>query len=173
MVIYPNAYFNKVEEITIEFLQKNKIKSLILDIDNTLIDYNRNLSKSVEKWAKDLKGQGTKLYILSNTNQKGKVEEVANKLGIPYKYFAKKPLKFGFLKVQKELNEKPENIGVVGDQIFTDVLGANRCNMFPILVNPIEEKDIIITIIKRPIEKIIKNAYIKKMTKSGFQKKNK
>ena len=67
-MIYPNAYFNKVEEITIEFLQKNKIKALILDIDNTLIDYNRNMSESVKKWAKDLKGQGTKLYILSNTN---------------------------------------------------------------------------------------------------------
>ena len=166
MVIYPNAYFNKVEEITIEFLQKNKIKSLILDIDNTLIDYNRNLSKSVEKWAKDLKGQGTKLYILSNTNQKGKVEEVANKLGIPYKYFAKKPLKFGFLKVQKELNEKPENIGVVGDQIFTDVIGGNRCNMFTILVDPILKKDYWYTAWKRPIENKIKNNYKAKEEKN-------
>lgn len=165
MVIYPNAYFNKVEEITIEFLQKNKIKSLILDIDNTLIDYNRNLSKSVEKWAKDLKGQGTKLYILSNTNQKGKVEEVANKLGISYKYFAKKPLKFGFLKVQKELNEKPENIGVVGDQIFTDVIGGNRCNMFTILVDPILKKDYWYTALKRPIENRIKKRYQMKQTK--------
>ena len=48
-MIYPNAYFNKVEEITIEFLKKNKIKALILDIDNTLIDYSQNMTKSVEK----------------------------------------------------------------------------------------------------------------------------
>ena len=67
MFIYPNAYFNKVENITIEFLKKNEIKALILDMDNTLIDYEENLSRSVEMWAKDLKGQGIKLYILSNT----------------------------------------------------------------------------------------------------------
>ena len=51
MFIYPNAYFNKVENITIEFLKKNEIKALILDMDNTLIDYEENLSRSVEMWA--------------------------------------------------------------------------------------------------------------------------
>ena len=65
-MIYPNEYFDKIDKITIEYLQKNKIKALILDIDNTLIDYSQNMTKSVEKWAKDLKGQGVKLYILSN-----------------------------------------------------------------------------------------------------------
>ena len=49
MLIYPNSYFKKVEEITIEFLQKNKIKALILDMDNTLIDYKKNITKEVEK----------------------------------------------------------------------------------------------------------------------------
>ena len=43
MFIYPNEYFNKVEEITIEFLKKNKIKALILDVDNTLINYEKRL----------------------------------------------------------------------------------------------------------------------------------
>lgn len=122
MIFYPKAYFNKVEEITIEFLQKNKIKALILDVDNTLIDYKENLSKNVENWAKELRGQGIKLYILSNTNKKEKVEKVANKLQIPYICFAKKPLKSGFLKIEKELKEKPQNIAVVGDQIFTDII---------------------------------------------------
>ena len=52
MFIYPNEYLNRVEDINIEFLQRNKIKALILDIDNTLIDYNNNLSDNVIKWAK-------------------------------------------------------------------------------------------------------------------------
>ena len=89
MLLYPNIYLNKVEDITIEFLQKNKLKVLILDVDNTLIDYNKNLSYDVIKWAKDLKGQGVKLYILSNTNHKEKVENVAKALEIPYKNLAK------------------------------------------------------------------------------------
>lgn len=161
MFLYPNAYFHKVEEITIEFLQKNKIKALILDVDNTLIDYHKNLSKEVKKWTRDLKGQGTKLYILSNTNQKEKVEKVAKQLELPYQYFAKKPLKSGFLKVQKMLKEKPENIGVVGDQIFTDIIGGNRCKMFTILVDPINEKDFWYTAWKRPMENRIKMKYQK------------
>ena len=84
---------------------------------------------------------------------------VADKLGTQYDYFAKKPLKMGFKKVQKILQEKPENIATVGDQIFTDVIGGNRCKMFTILVEPIAEKDILITRLKRPIENAIKKAH--------------
>ena len=72
--VYPKAYFDKIEKITIEFIQKNHLKALILDMDNTLINYKKEMPENIEKWAKDLKGQGTKLYILSNTNKKTKVK---------------------------------------------------------------------------------------------------
>lgn len=165
MNLYPNEYLSKVEKITIELLQKNKIKALILDVDNTLIDYEKNLSEKVIKWAKELKGQGTKLYILSNTNQKEKVEKVAKTLDIPYKNLAKKPFKSGFLAVQKILKEKSENIAVVGDQIFTDIIGGNRCEMFTILVDPIDKKDYWYTAWKRPLENKIKEKYKKQRRK--------
>ena len=154
--LYPNFYYKKVEEITIETLIKNKIKLLILDVDNTLIDYYKNLSEEVKQWAKEMKGQGIKLYILSNTNNKEKVEKVAQTLEIPYKHFAMKPLKRGFKYIQKETNIKPENIAVVGDQIFTDVIGGNLCKMYTILVDAIEEKDFWYTAWKRPIENKLK-----------------
>lgn len=163
----PNIYLKKVEDITIEMLIKNKIKLLILDIDNTLIDYYKNLSEEVVNWAKEMKGQGIKLYILSNTNNEEKVKKVAEKLGIQYKHFAMKPLKRGFKYVQKETNIKPENIAVVGDQIFTDVLGGNRSQMFTILVDPIDDKkDYWYTAWKRPIENKIKNKYKTKEEKN-------
>ena len=161
MILYPNEYFNNVREINIDFLKKNEIKALILDVDNTLIDYDKNLDKATIEWAENLKKEGIKLYILSNSNKKEKVKTVAEKLKIGYEYFGKKPLKIGFKKVQEKLQEKPENIGVVGDQIFTDVIGGNRCKMFTILVDPIAEKDIWITLIKRPIENMIKEKYKK------------
>ena len=157
MLLYPNTYLKKVEDINIEFLQKNKLKALILDLDNTLIDYNKNLSDSIIQWAKELKGQGVRLYILTNTNNKQKVKDVSEKLDIPYEIFAKKPLKKGFLKIQKILNIKPENIAVVGEQIFTDIIGGNRCNMYTILVDPICDKDYWYTAWKRPIENKIKS----------------
>ena len=159
MILYPKAMFNKVSDITTEFLKQNNIKALILDVDNTLIDISENLSEQTKKWAEAVKKENIKLYILSNSNKKEKVKKVAEKLGIPYEYFGKKPLKSGFLKVQKILKEEPQNIGVIGDQIFTDIIGGNRCKMFTILVKPIKEKEMIITKWKRTIEEKIKKHY--------------
>jgi hypothetical protein len=165
MILYPKAYFKSVKEIKMEFLKENQINALILDVDNTLIDYDKNLEEDTKKWVEELKNKGIKLYILSNSNKKEKVENVAKELNLQYEYFAKKPLKSGFIKVQKKLQESPENIGIVGDQIFTDVIGGNRCKMFTILVEPIAEKDIWITMLKRPIENAIKNRYKKTIEK--------
>lgn len=159
MILYPKAMFNKVSDITTEFLKQNNIKALILDVDNTLIDISENLSEQTKKWVEAVKKENIKLYILSNSNKKEKVKKVAEKLGIPYEYFGKKPLKSGFLKVQKILKEEPQNIGVIGDQIFTDIIGGNRCKMFTILVEPIKEKEMLITKWKRPIEEKIKKHY--------------
>lgn len=157
MKIYPDAYLKRVEDISIEFLNKHKIKALLLDVDNTLVDYTKKMTDSVRKWAKDLKGQGVKLYILSNTNDRTKIENISKELGIKYHGFAMKPLKKGYKKAQKDLGEKSENIAIVGDQIFTDIIGGNRCHMFTILVDPINEKDFWYTLWKRPIEKRIKS----------------
>ena len=142
MNLYPNLLLNKVEEITLDILKKNKINALILDVDNTLIDYKKNLSNNVVEWAKNLKANGIKLYILS-----------------------KKTFKKVFLKVQSILKEEPSNIAVVGDQIFTDIIGGNRCNMFTILVEPIDRKEFWYTKWKRPIEDKIKNKYKNELTK--------
>ena len=71
MILYPNVHLKSVLEITIEFLHKNQINALILDVDNTLIDYDKNLQLEIIEWAKNLKANNIKLYILSNTNKKG------------------------------------------------------------------------------------------------------
>lgn len=161
MLFYPKHYLKNITEIDIELLKKDNIKGLILDVDNTLIDYERNLIEGLEEWYMNIKANDIKCCILSNSHKKEKVKKVAEKLDIPYIFFGKKPLKSGFKKAAKILDLKRENIAVVGDQIFTDVLGANRCKMIPILVKPISEKDIIVTVIKRPIEKYIINKYLK------------
>ena len=165
MNLYPKIYLNNVKEITYELLQENNIKGLILDVDNTLIDYYKNMPEGVEQWCKDLQKRNIKFCIASNSNKREKIKGVSEKLGIPYVFFAKKPLKMGLNKAKNIMGLKSEEVAVVGDQIFTDVLGANRCKMFSILVEPIKEKDILITIIKRPIENFIKNKYKKNDTK--------
>lgn len=161
MLIYPNIYLESVKEITIELLKENNIKALILDVDNTILDFDRKIPKGVKQWCENLKGEGIKFCILSNTNKEEKVKMVAETLNLPYFHLATKPFKKGFKKAIKLLEEKEENIAVVGDQIFTDVIGANRCNLFAILVKPISEKDLLVTRIKRPLENMIIKAYLR------------
>lgn len=161
MIFYPNDYFKSVTDITYEYLNKNNIKGLILDVDNTLIDYDKNLSPEIIKWVNELKKNNIKMFIVSNSNKKDKVAEVAKKLNLEYIYFGMKPLKRGFKIAKKKLELENEHIAAVGDQIFTDVIGANRMKMHSILVEPIKEKDILITLIKRPVENFIKKKYLK------------
>lgn len=160
MIFYPKGYFKKVSEISLEYLKENNIKGLILDVDNTLIDYYKNISEETINWAKTLKQNGIKMCILSNSNKEEKVKDVASKLELEYTYFGMKPFKKGFKKAIKMLDLKNNEIAAVGDQIFTDVIGANRMGIYSILVEPIAEKDIFVTLIKRPIENYIKKKYM-------------
>lgn len=161
MQLYPKLYLDSIQQITIELLKKYQIKALILDVDNTLINYEKQMPEGTKKWCNDLKKEGIVFCIVSNTNQKEKVEQVANQLEIPYFYFAMKPLKKGFQKAIETFGLKEENIAAVGDQIFTDIWGANRSHLFSILVKPIEKKDILITKLKRPVENWIIQNYEK------------
>jgi len=122
MILYPNLYLDNVKEISIETLRSHDIEGLILDVDNTLIDYEQNLLEGVQAWCANLKSNNIKICILSNTNNIEKVRRVAEVLDVPFIVFAKKPLKCGFKKAQRLLWLNSKQIAAVGDQIFTDVL---------------------------------------------------
>ena len=168
-MLYPKEYLSSVKDISLELLNKYNIKGLILDVDNTLINLDRKMPEWVSVLAKNLKNNGIKICILSNSNKIDKVGAVAKILNVPYIFFGKKPLKSGFLRAKDILKLDNENIAVVGDQIFTDIIGANRCGMFSILVKPIEEKDYLITKIKRPIEKYIIKKYEQNKRKKSLK----
>lgn len=122
MIFYPNIYLNNVKEITLKLLKENNIKGLLLDVDNTLIDFNLKILEGSKRWCEDLKKEGIKICILSNTNKIEKVKKVAKELDLQYINFAKKPFKKGFKKAINLLELDAKNIAVAGDQIMTDVL---------------------------------------------------
>lgn len=93
MFFYPREYLENVTKISLDFLEKNNIKGLILDIDNTLINFDKEILDGAKEWCDRNRQNGIKMCILSNTNKVEKVEKVANKLELPYIYFAKKPFK--------------------------------------------------------------------------------
>ncbi len=163
MILYPKYYCKKVTDISIDFLKKNNIKGLILDVDNTLIDFDLNIIEGAKEWCDSLKNSGIKMVIVSNTHKLSKVKKVANYLNIEYVYKAFKPLKKGLTKGKEILELENKNIATIGDQIFTDVIGGNRLNMFSILVEPIAKKDLFITMLKRPIENLVIKNYLKSL----------
>lgn len=163
MKIYPRLYCKNILEVTPEILKEKNIKALILDVDNTLLDFDLKIIDGLEDWGKGMKENGIKCIILSNSNKENKVKMVADLLDIEYIKFAMKPLKRGFKMAQKKLEIPSENIAAIGDQIFTDVIGANRCKMFSILVKPLAEKDLWMTRFKRPIENLVIKKYLKKI----------
>lgn len=122
MIFYPNIYLNNVKDIKIEFLKTNSIKGLLLDVDNTLIDFDLKILEGAKEWCDGLREEGIKLCILSNTNKIEKVKRVAKELELPYINFAKKPFKKGFRRAIDMLKLDAKNVAAVGDQIMTDVL---------------------------------------------------
>lgn len=154
-ILKPDAVFDGVQHIDFDFLKKNNIKGLLLDTDNTLIDLRKIVSNEILDWVNKAKENGFSVMILSNTNNKEKVSSVAEKLNLEYIFFAKKPSKAGFLKAAEALKLSNENIAMIGDQVFTDVIGANRVGMFSIYVRPIDKKEYWYTAWKRPFESMI------------------
>ena len=157
-MIKPNARFDKATDISSEFLKENGIKALILDVDNTLIDLNKKEIKEITTWIMGLKKDGIKLCICSNSLKRSIISKLAKKWDIPFFYFSLKPTKIGLTKAVKALRKEygiknMSEIAEVGDQLFTDCLGANRMGMFSILTKPFELETGFVSKLKRKQEK--------------------
>ena len=168
MLFYPKFYYKNVQSIDLDKLYELGIKGIILDVDNTLIDYKRIMPNGIKEWVNDAKKRNFKVCILSNSNKKDKISKVAGDLNLEYLMAAKKPIKSGYVKALNLLDLSAENCVAVGDQIFTDVIGANRMKINSIYVEPINTKEFWYTKWKRPIE-----AWILKRYKSAEMKGSK
>ena len=156
---YPSFFYVNVESIPYDLLKRERIKALIFDMDNTLVNSKYEYTKELKAWIKGLKKQGIKICILSNSPRFKKVKKIGKELSMPFLYNACKPFSSGFNKAIKLLDEKKENVAIVGDQLFTDILGGNLFGIKTILVSPIESKEIWITRVKRPLENSILKRY--------------
>ena len=154
MAIFKPTYALKsVLEITPEALKKRDIKALVLDLDNTLTTHdNPAPAEGVLDWIDRMQSAGIKLLIVSN-NTAERVTPFAQMLGLHFVPNGAKPLPKGFRQAITELGVGKEHVCAVGDQIFTDILGANMAGIRSIFVYPIEFEHSTFFKVKRAIEK--------------------
>jgi HAD superfamily phosphatase (TIGR01668 family) len=148
-----DAYVNSIYDITPEMLKNKGIYGLILDIDNTLVaTHIDEADEKVISFIESLKESGIKAIIVSN-GRKRRVELFCEPLGIEFLYQAHKPLGGGFKKAVEIMNLPYNQVAILGDQLFTDVLGGNLKGIFSILVKPIDLDEPLFIKFKRIFEK--------------------
>ena len=123
-----------IYEISHLKLRNRGIKSLLIDVDGTLLNQKSNIIPiNVKNWIKESK-QLFSLYLISNNQSNERIRKIAKELDVRYKSNALKPRKKVTFGVISEINEDSKNIAIIGDRIFTDIVVGNRCNIQTILV---------------------------------------
>lgn len=151
-LLSPTYFFKHVVDIKTEFLFSIGCQGLILDIDDTLAPLEcKDPDENVLKWVKNLKENKIKMILASNNSQK-RVSEFAQILEVPHIYEAKKPFRKGLKQAIEILSLPKESIIMVGDQVFSDILGAKFTKINSILVEPLSPAKNFSLKIKRRLE---------------------
>ncbi|WP_017872500.1 YqeG family HAD IIIA-type phosphatase [Candidatus Caldatribacterium saccharofermentans] len=152
---FPRLFVNDLWEINLEELKGLGIRGLIVDLDNTLVAWNAyDLEERVLQWVEEAKSQGFAICIVSNA-LKERVTYFSKLLAIPGISKAQKPRRGAFRAALQELGLSQSEVAVIGDQVFTDVLGGNRLGLYTILVRPISRREFVTTRLGRIVERWI------------------
>ena len=160
----PNYYFGKFSDVTPEFLLEENIKTLLLDVDNTLAPYEMSEpSEEILSWLDSLKKNGINFAFVSNNSCDCRIKTFNKSIGAPAfaksgKPFAKKTIKKALL----ALGATKETTAFMGDQIFTDVCAGKFNGIRAILVSPIKDKKSLFFKFKRALEKPVLKRFFKK-----------
>ena len=161
-IFTPTYIYASIDKIPFEILEKNNIKGIMFDLDNTLTDYKGIMNNEKIEWIKEAKKRGIKICILSNSHRQKKIRGLMREPDINGLNFAMKPMLKGYRYALDLLDVNKENACMIGDQIFTDIWGANRFGIMSILVRPFDNNEEFWVKLKRPIENLLIDRKMKK-----------
>lgn len=153
-IFYPKQRAASAYDIPYERLREKGIRGVIFDIDNTLVPHDAPAEKKTVELFKRLHRLGCATCLLSNNKEK-RVAEFAGQVDSPYIFKAGKPKTGGYEKAMKLMGTDRTSTLFVGDQLFTDVFGANRAGIASVLVNPINPREEIQIVLKRYPERLV------------------
>lgn len=162
LFLLPTLVYDSIVKIPIQKLKKMNIDTVLIDLDNTLVPWNKKeIPQEILQYLLNLKKNNFKICIVSNALPT-RVKKIIDELEIPYIALAIKPSTRPLRKAIKMLNSKIENTVIIGDQIFTDILAGNRLGIKTILVKPLAKFELITSKIIRLIETKILDYFYKK-----------
>jgi len=151
----PDLYYGSVRAIDLEVLARAGVRVLLLDLDNTVLPRDSNVvPDEMKEWAASLRERGFSVCLVSN-NWHERVRHVAAELGFDLVDHAIKPLPFAFLRALRLEKATAKEAAVVGDQLFTDILGGNMLGMRTVLVAPLSQTDLPHTLLLRRLEALV------------------
>ena len=151
---YPNEYLDSAYQIDFSRLFQEGYRGVIFDVDNTLVPHGAPADDRVKKLFAQLKELSYQCCLLSN-NKEPRVKTFNDEVQVQYIFKAGKPKVSGYERAMELMGTKRENTLFVGDQIFTDVYGANRAGIRTFLTKPIHPKEEIQIVLKRYLERIV------------------
>ena len=141
-LLFPDLMFDRYDELTPDYLKQKGIRLLLSDLDNTLaLHETARPTEAVRAWIQALSDAGIQVMIVSNNRKPDRVRAYCHDLGIPYVGHAGKLKRGRLLEAMRRFDAVPETTALLGDQIFTDVLGARRCGFWSFCVEPICGRD--------------------------------
>ena len=153
-IFFPGEYLDSTYVIDFDKLYKAGYRGVIFDVDNTLVPHGEPADERAKALFMHLKKLGYSCMLLSN-NKEPRVKMFNDAVKVNYIFKANKPLPGNYKKAMEIMGTTKENTIFVGDQIFTDVMGANIAGIRTILVKPIHPKEEIQIVLKRIPEKLI------------------
>ena len=160
--VIPDIYQKSIYYINYDKLYKKGIRCIIFDLDNTITpSHIKKPTKRLKKLFDELRDKGFKVIIMSNA-PKYRIEPFKTYLNVDACAFSLKPRKNKYERIMEKFKYKHTEVAAVGDQLLTDIFGANKLDLTSILVNPLTDHDFTITFINRIIEKFIYDRLDKK-----------
>ena len=155
-----DAFYQTIYYIPPDFFSEHGISAILSDIDNTLIPYEEEEpNEHIREWLDGLAARGIRVAVASN-NHRPRVEKFNRTLGLFAVSNAAKPSRRAVKQVLRHFGVKREQLCLIGDQVFTDVLAAKRAGCICILVEPIRDKRDLFTRLKRYFERPFKREFL-------------
>lgn len=162
---YPKRIADSAYSIDYKKLYEEGCRGIIFDIDNTLVEHGADADRRAIELINMLKKIGFDICLISN-NKEERVARFNRELNVKYIHDAGKPARKNFIKAMKMMGTATNNTVFVGDQLFTDIFGANRVGILTYFVKPIGPEIEIQIKLKRKLERVILHCY-RKHIKSG------